>query len=578
MMTPTLSPTAVQRFRQILFLPMRVNGEKLGANWNEIVAKLMTSLGTQWQKQDDWLCRPHLDEAPATSEEDTERQADARFSEFVYFQPYVQRLLYAKPQGKSPALIAYTRQDVKSAAVQLRPPGAVAGDEVITLQVAQLQLLWFKLGAKRGIVMLLLEVALPLGSSLPLDQCQDFLDRFRRIYPPYWAGFRNPQEPGRFPHAVTWHLADGTTQRFVGTRDNYQAMRRQTETERHPPLAPHWLWLLDPAQSGILKQGEYLGQIEDERMPCMNCFAFDNPRGLSRGDFMRLCFADEPGASDTLPYAPDFLDDFEARYCYDRFWDGDGLRKGTAWNTTRQMNCGYAHTVLGDSANDFFINGFDGALCHFRRHYLVMGLLNHFQRVALLDFSDQLSQSLTEHENDGTGDPLKADEAFRVATRETLKQILNFTDRYWFPEISTQIQARELNTLWRGHLNLQPLYDQVMHEAREVTAFLNAEAEQRQAEFAKATNERIGMVGVIMGVAGALATGAFGLLTDEFKFNPARLLQGELDANVWYGLLNGVIGLGLIVALLTVLRHPRIIKPLVNWLFGKPGQNTEKNP
>jgi hypothetical protein len=231
------------------------------------------------------------------------------------------------------------------------------------------------------------------------------------------------------------------------------------------------------------------------------------------------------------------------------------------------MNCGYAFTVLGQTSSGYFTSRNDGILSHFRRHYMVMGLLIHFQRAALLSFSDQMSAALTQHGHGG--------EAFRKVARSTLRQILDFTDRYWFPEISTQVQAKELYALWREQLNLQELYNQVMEEAREVTRFLDLEAENKAEEMARKQADAaqnlnleiskaglsIGRAGILMALASALATGAFGLLTDQTKPN----FDGSFNSCVLFNAAFNVLA-GLAIAFVVVFIAKYTAAPVQRWL------------
>jgi hypothetical protein len=557
----------VERFREILFLPFCVNAELLHEKGCNHIPDVLTKAWGGWTRLEDWYCRD--ESTPNAVLPPEESVLNARFSEFVYFQPYVQRLLY---QGKDSPVAVFGRKDVVGVLVDMEPSNTsndtgspTQSNSRLKLAVEQLQVLWFPLSEAQYVVVLLMEVALPQNENWPLSTIQDFLDRFRRLYPPYWDS--SSHKPGRFPPRITWLLADGTTTVHDCGRQDFVELRQWTENHSRPPLAKHWRQILFPNSPDNPPHNIGLNQIEDERMPTMAYLAFGNPRSLTRSDFIRLCFADDSGSSKTYPYAPKFLNDFETRYCYDRYWDEYGLRPGTADNTTRYMNCGYAFTVLGQTSSGYFTSRNDGILSHFRRHYMVMGLLIHFQRAALLSFSDQMSAALTQHGHGG--------EAFRKAARSTLRQILDFTDRYWFPEISTQVQAKELYALWREQLNLQELYNQVMEEAREVTRFLDLEAENKAEEMARKQADAaqnlnleiskaglsIGRAGILMALASALATGAFGLLTDQTKPN----FDGSFNSCVLFNAAFNVLA-GLAIAFVVVFIAKYTAAPVQRWL------------
>ena len=87
-------------------------------------------------------------------------------------------------------------------------------------------------------------------------------------------------------------------------------------------------------------------QIEYYRMPMMAYLALDDPRALTRNDFIRLGLVTGAArARDAvLPYAEQHLADFEQRYCYDRFWADAG-----AAPNTRYLCNGHALVVVGDA-------------------------------------------------------------------------------------------------------------------------------------------------------------------------------------------------------------------------------------
>ena len=98
-----------------------------------------------------------------------------------------------------------------------------------------------------------------------------------------------------------------------------------------------------------------------------------------------------------------------------------------------------------------------------------MGLIAHFQKAALLSFSDSLSAD--------TSQP--GSRSLHKTARKTLRRLIDFTDRYWFVDLSNQIQARELYSQWRGHLGLDALYAQVMDEADKLSSYLEGENQER---------------------------------------------------------------------------------------------------
>ena len=130
--------------------------------------------------------------------------------------------------------------------------------------------------------------------------------------------------------------------------------------------------------------------LEYYRMPLMAYLAVDDPKSLSRDDFVRLGLVTAPGTDEPLPYSHRHLADFEQRYCYDRFWEERRpaaqaratCAAGTRWlwSATRNRRC--------------LSNCDRGVLSQFRHQHFLLFLIAHFQRAALLMFSDRLVQAL----------------------------------------------------------------------------------------------------------------------------------------------------------------------------------------
>src|SRR5258706_15437598 len=124
-------------------------------------------------------------------------------------------------------------------------------------------------------------------------------------------------------------------------------------------------------------------------MPMMAYLALDDPRSLTRNDFIRLGLVTAAGSDAMLPFSEQHLADFEQRYCDDRFW----LNAGAAPNTRYLCN-GHALVVVGQAGSDFFACRDRGVLAQFRHQHFLLFLIAHFQKAALLMFSDRLVQAL----------------------------------------------------------------------------------------------------------------------------------------------------------------------------------------
>ena len=459
----------IKQFREILFWTLEIpclsdsKNQKQAGDFERFFAN-----GMHWQREHDLLARS-----------DVNAEASSRYAEFVFFHPFVQRFLYPDQDADKPPIRLYKREDIRCVTVSLDKPD---GQICIELAVDRIHFYLFD----HGVGILVMEVS--YEKHLPIGIVEDFIDCFRRAYPPYWETYNDA--PGHCPLIVEWLDCFG---KALAAKSNYEEAEYfvNSAIKNHAAIpALHWQYLLEPLRpwESDLKDGSFsYRQIEDERLSFMAYIVVDDPSQLKRGDFIRLCFADGRGNSARLPYAHGFLVNFEEKYCYDRYWDPEKnyLRDDPSanqpddhWLTTRYLCCGYGFTMVGKQDNGgFFTDGKNGALSHFRRHYFQMGLIAHFHRAALLLYSDALSRAVAEYDP-GT-------EAFHQEISTILQRLLHFTHRYWFREVSNQVQPRELFTWWTKHLETQALFDQVKQEAQDANEFLETQAQKKLSEAQK---------------------------------------------------------------------------------------------
>jgi len=273
---------------------------------------------------------------------------------------------------------------------------------------------------------------------------------------------------------------------------------------RAPRIAAHWAFMLEPLvadhndREGLLRYR----QIEYYRMPMMAYLALDDPRALKRSDFVRLGLV--TGGSDAgadgdgpLPYAEQHLSDFEQRYCYDRFWADNG-----AAPNTRYLCSGHSLVVIGDARAEFYGCAYRGVLAQFRHQHFLLFLIAHFQKAALLMFSDRLVEALRQLDVNRP-DSVKR---FKRGIRHSFEGFLRFTHRYWFHEISEQVQVRALFHMCATHLGLDPLYAEVKERIADMNSYLDADSLRRQAN----TVVRLTVV-TILGLIGTVTTGFLGM-------------------------------------------------------------------
>ncbi len=469
-------PPQVRHLRQVLLWPLRLMPlppacarrpwELLTPDWREVV-----------------------DEYTGDAEDFHERH----YNEFATFLPYVQRFLYGDGRAQRGARAAgspmrvFRRRDVARVRTVSMP-----GDLPLLLDVVHVDLYFFL-----NIDLILLNVELS-ASALPLPQAQDLLYRFGRAYP---AGWDAAGHALHCMHSVEFLAADDRVLAHSDVQQRELFLAHVSE-HRAPRIAAHWAYLLEPlvsdhsGQTGALR----FRQIEYYRMPTMAYLALDEPRALTRNDFVRLGLltAAPQREDDTLlPFAEPQLAEFEQSHCYDRFWSEAG-----AAPHTRYLCSGHSLVVVGDARAAFFNCAERGVLAQFRHQHFLLFLIAHFQKAALMMFGDRLAEAL-KHLDIADPDSIRL---FKRTIRDSFGAFLRFTHRYWFHEVSEQAQARALFKLCTGHLGLDALYAEVKERIADMNGYLEADSLRRQAN----TVVRLTVV-TIFGLIGTVTTGFLGM-------------------------------------------------------------------
>ena len=89
---------------------------------------------------------------------------------------------------------------------------------------------------------------------------------------------------------------------------------------------------------------------------------------------------------------------------------------------------------------------------------------------------------------------------FKKHVRETLEVFLRFNHRYWFHEISNQVQASDFFKRWSHQLGSDALYQEVREEARDINEYLDADRTRKQTDNAMRLTvvSSCGMVGTVV--------------------------------------------------------------------------------
>ena len=444
--------------------------------------------------------------------EDSSQFEERHYREFVSFLPYVQRFLYGEgrsrnsrpgdPPGNSPMHV-FRRKDIASLRLVLRK-----GQAPITLKLVHLDLYFFH---DLDVVLLNLEVR---ANELPLATARDLLFRFGRAYPSGW------EEGGEGLHNVylaEWIGVDGQViaRSDAEKREKYLSYVCQ---HRSPCISEHWASLLRPM---LLAHSDEVGSlryrlIEYQRMPVMAYLAIDEPRKLTREDWVRIGFATTLHPNETLPINEPGVIEFENRFCQDRFWTNS-----EAGPNTRFMCTGNAFTVVGDAAFPFFVDGERGVLAQFRHQYFIVFLIAHLHRASLLAFSEVLVDAVNDLD---IRDDVSV-RRFKRRIRANFETFLRFTHRYWFHELSERPHVQTMYRLCSNHLHNDAMYDDVRDEIREMSHYLDSDSQRRQSN----TVVRLTVI-TILGLIATVTTGYFGM--NIISFGEGSVLERGLHGLV----------------------------------------------
>ena len=418
--------------------------------------------------------------------------SERHYKEFVTFLPYVQRFLYGEgPERRRQR--ACGRCAYSGAATSRKPASASPATIRRRLfDVAHVDLHFFY---DIDVAILALEL---VGHDISLACALNSMYRVGRAYPTHW------EPSGRGGHCaelVEWLSATGEV---LSTSDYQDRARYLAHVGQHraPYIASHWAYLLRPLvpdQSGE-RGGLRYREIEYQRMPVMSYLALDDKSRLARSDFVRLGLVTRPGEPGILPYSESFLREFEARHCYDRYWEQTCRRHD--WPDTRFLCSSHAFTVIVDANDEFCVDQQSGVLSQFRHQHFLLGLIAHFQKAALLMLRDRLVVAMTRMDLRD----VESVRSFKRSIRHTKEIFLRFTHRYWFHEISDQALARDLYRLWAGQLGTDQLYNEVRNEILDMTEYLDSDQVRRQAE----TVVRLTVV-TVLGLIFNIVTGWFGM-------------------------------------------------------------------
>lgn len=478
----TTQPTPlVREFRQILVWPLQL-----------LPASSASSSRVPREQLHSLLCDGGWQPFVSVFNGNQQHFSERHYKEFVSFLPHAQRFLYGEGRaaGAPPsahgesALSAFRRHDITQLRLVLR-----VDEPALLLRVARIELCLLD-----DVDVALLQIELQ-AENVSLTAAHDLLYRLGRAYPTSW------DEDGNGIHnvlRVEWLDSNGRVLASSAgeQRDKFLDFAMQ---HRAPTISSHWAFLLQPLALEPTTQTERLRfrQIEYHRMPLLAYLALDNPRALSDEQWVRLGLVATLHPNEALPRQSPEVREFEARYCYDRYWSNNPTGPNT-----RILCSGRALLVVGDANSGFFLDAERGILAQFRHQYRLLFLVNHFHRATLLLYSQLLADAM-QRLDVRSPDSIRR---FKRRIRASFEAFLRFTHRYWFHELSETPQLQAIYRLCATHLGNDTLYAEIKSEIREMVDYLDSDAQRRQST----TVMRLTVV-TTLSLVGTVATGFLGM-------------------------------------------------------------------
>jgi hypothetical protein len=485
----------VEAYSQFIYFPVRLaKADDFHSHKGYSFADVTTAMlqpGSAWCEGNAPLLAPPLPGIlAAPGHPPTEWRDWQHLQAHAYFHPSIRQFLFDTRPYPNDYRLAFHRNDVTSLEVKLNLRDE--HEQLVRLSVLRCEIEVFRMGTA------ILVIELASQGVLNLRQTQAIQNQLRRCYVPYFDGFENKHEQveptyGRqYPLGVRLFRDDVCLDigSEIGVQFDAQFKARFFGMPPSPhktlmpdsiALAAHWNFLLAPLLTHPARDavGLRFMPLGDDRLPILSYIALDQIHQVSEGDWARICFADNPG-DDQLPYAKQFLESFERDYCYDRYW----YRSGESTDMpSRILSSGYAFAWVGSAKDkDYFTDARNGAYPIFRQVYSRVALMAHMQKAALQSVSMRLAE-LSQRDYAQCTPP----DYFELASKVDIfyREFIEFTQVYWFDEVSPQLQGIELFTQWQKHLRSRALFDEVRQELQDLTSLVNMQEQKMQTESTK---------------------------------------------------------------------------------------------
>lgn len=383
------------------------------------------SAASGWKPVDDRIRRGRVDEDGYA------------YAEFAYFHPYVQELIYGEENTSHPFDL-YQYQQNPAARLILR----VKDKNLDALfQVRSIFLHVMEMGVA------ILSIDLIAQERVSWAAAMDAISYLRiSAFPHFkqdegiWVG------GGALERIWFENLPEDPLITKVDPAKELQIAIEQKQS----PILHHWRALLRTA----LPEGVEVRTLGDHRMATMAFLCLPDPENLSDDDWFALSEAD---GSDFIPYAEAFRERELSKAVYDRWWDKKVPEHNQRWLAGARTFIQVKGIPDGDPPP--YIKRMQET---FRRQWYQIFLLAHLQRSVLLSFQGRVAAAASDLQL------LSQESASKDRTLDKIEQMQRdlavFSSRFWFHEVTAQVQGAELYALLKDRLQLDRLYHEVMDD------------------------------------------------------------------------------------------------------------------
>jgi len=145
--------------------------------------------------------------------------------------------------------------------------------------------------------------------------------------------------------------------------------------------------------------------------------------------------------------------------------------------------------------------GLDYLFDHHDSMYLKLFLMVTFYRASLMKLSEDLSRL-----DPGHGKSSRANRDLLDHIKRTHKDVITFTNKHWFSELTNQDQGIEIYDMMRRAFRLDELFNELKADLQRTDAFVDSVRSAEEQKYQR----RISTVGIPL-AGGALVTGFFGM-------------------------------------------------------------------